>query len=139
MRTRTLKVRFCIAVLGNAACAGAGWPGAHRAGRALSGLHPIRSVPNSVFVSSAGNSRGGLMRRFLLTLAIFGALALGIVSIAIAASPGTNGQPNQSCEAQPSTPGGGNSGASPGSPFTGGTADSKYAGSQPQNSNNPTS
>jgi len=43
------------------------------------------------------------------------------------------------CEDQPSTPGGGNSANSPGSPFVGGVSDGKYAGSQPQNSNNPNS
>jgi hypothetical protein len=57
---------------------------------------------------------------------------------ALAASPGTHGQPNQSCEEQPSTPG--NSANSPGSPFgSDGVSGSHYAGEQPQNSNNPKS
>lgn len=45
------------------------------------------------------------------------------------------GQPNQSCEEQPSTPG--NSANAGGSPFgPDGVSGSKYAGEQPQNSNN---
>ncbi len=51
--------------------------------------------------------------------------------------PGT-GQPNQSCQAEPSTPG--NASTAPGSAFnTAGIAGSMYAGTQPQNSNNPAS
>ena len=49
---------------------------------------------------------------------------------ALAADPhdssNPTGPPSQSCEVQPSVPGGGNSASSPGSPFTGGTADSHY-------------
>jgi len=67
------------------------------------------------------------------------ALMVGLTGVALAADPGTQGQPNQSCEAQPGTPGGGNSANSPGSPFYGGVSDGKYAGSQPQNSTNPNS
>jgi hypothetical protein len=44
------------------------------------------------------------------------------------------GQPMQSCETTGSPPG--NSGTAPGSAFSGGTADEKYAGTQPQNSRN---
>jgi hypothetical protein len=40
----------------------------------------------------------------------------------------------QSCETTGSPPG--NSGTAPGSAFSGGTADEKYAGTQPQNSRN---
>lgn len=48
------------------------------------------------------------------------------------------GQPNQSCQAEPSTPG--RSASAPGSAFnTGGTAGTVYAGQQTQNSNNPNS
>jgi hypothetical protein len=47
------------------------------------------------------------------------------------------GQPMQSCETTGSPPGG--SGSAPGSAFSGGTADSKYAGTQPQNSRNTAS
>jgi hypothetical protein len=49
-------------------------------------------------------------------------------------------QPNQSCQSEPSSPG--NASGAPGSAFNedpGGVAGSKYAGSQPQNSNNPNS
>ncbi len=48
------------------------------------------------------------------------------------------GQPNQSCQAQPSSPG--NASSALGSAFnTSGTAGTVYAGQQPQNSNNPKS
>ncbi len=61
------------------------------------------------------------------------------VSAALAASnPSGTGQPNQSCQAQPMTPG--NSASAPGSAFnTSGKAGTVYAGTQPQNSNNPNS
>jgi len=49
----------------------------------------------------------------------------------------TTGQPMKSCETTGSPPGG--SGSAPGSAFSGGTADSKYAGTQPQNSRNSAS
>ena len=49
----------------------------------------------------------------------------------------TTGQPMQSCETTGSPPGG--SGSAPGSAFSGGTADTKYAGTQPQNSRNTAS
>jgi len=64
-------------------------------------------------------------------------LALPFATV-YAASPGTNGQPNQSCQAQPSTPG--MSASAPGSAFNpDGKAGTVYAGTQPQNSNNPMS
>ena len=77
------------------------------------------------------------------TLAATGTLAGGL---ALAASgtaladnphlPGTSGQPSQSCQSQPSTPG--NSASAPGSGFNpNGVAGTVYAGTQPQNSNNP--
>lgn len=58
--------------------------------------------------------------------------------------PDTTGQPNQSCQDLVASGEGaypGNSADSPGAPFNevDGTAGSKYAGSQPQNSNNPAS
>jgi hypothetical protein len=50
----------------------------------------------------------------------------------------SHGQPNQSCETTPNQPG--NSISAPGSAFNpDGTAGTKYAGEQPQNSKNPTS
>jgi hypothetical protein len=59
-------------------------------------------------------------------------------STVFAASTGNTGQPNQSCQAQPSTPG--NAANAPGSAFnTSGKAGTVYAGTQPQNSNNPMS
>ena len=69
-------------------------------------------------------------------------LALLVVALPLssvfAASPGTMGQPNQSCQAQPSTPG--KSASAPGSAFnTDGKAGTVYAGTQPQNSVNPKS
>jgi hypothetical protein len=69
----------------------------------------------------------------------FALLVLALpLSTVFAASPGTQGQPNQSCQAQPSTPG--NSASAPGSAFNpDGKAGTVYAGTQPQNSNNPMS
>ncbi len=71
-------------------------------------------------------------------LALFLALVVLVVPLATAyaANPGTNGQPNQSCQAQPLTPG--SSASAPGSAFnTSGHAGTVYAGQQPQNSGNP--
>ena len=76
------------------------------------------------------------------TLAATGTLA-GLLAIAgsgaaHAASTGGPGQPNQSCQAEPSTPG--NASSAPGSAFnTSGVAGGVYAGQQPQNSVNPNS
>jgi hypothetical protein len=65
------------------------------------------------------------------------ALALGTPTLASAQPSGT-GQPNQSCEEQPTRPG--QSSTAPGSAFNpDGVAGTKYAGEQPQNSNNPKS
>jgi hypothetical protein len=68
-----------------------------------------------------------------------GVLALASTGVAFAdTTPGTPGQPGQSCQAEPpgSTPG--NSANAPGSAFNpNGQAGSVYAGTQPQNSNNP--
>lgn len=73
------------------------------------------------------------MALFLALLVL--ALPLGT---AFAASPGTMGQPNQSCQEQPRTPG--MSASAPGSAFNpDGKAGTVYAGTQPQNSNNPMS
>jgi len=80
-----------------------------------------------------------MVRKLLVVSAVVCALFISMAGAALAASSGTHGQPNQSCEEQPSTPGGGNSANSPGSPFHDGVSDGKYAGSQPQNSNNPNS
>jgi len=80
------------------------------------------------------------MKRFIIISAILVILVAGLAvssfTRVFAADPGTQGQPNQSCQAVfPSgtlVPNGFNT-----SGFA--TADAHYAGSQPQNSNNPNS
>jgi len=65
------------------------------------------------------------------------ALVTGAAGVA-AAPVFAAGQPNQSCEDHPTTPG--QSSTAPGSAFNpNGTAGTKYAGEQPQNSKNPKS
>jgi len=79
-----------------------------------------------------------VLRRLVLAIALSSALVLGGASAAFADSTGNTGQPNQSCQAQPSPPG--NAAAAPGSAFnTNGVAGTVYAGTQPQNSTNPNS
>ena len=78
------------------------------------------------------------MRKLLIILTVVSMLFVG-VGVALADSTGNQGQPNQSCEDQPSAPGGQVEGSNPGSPFAGGVSDSHYAGSAPQNSKNPKS
>lgn len=76
--------------------------------------------------------RAGLV---LILAALLSVLPLAGV---FAASTGNHGQPNQSCQSQPMTPG--MSAGAPGSAFnTSGVAGTVYAGTQPQNSNNPMS
>ena len=79
-----------------------------------------------------------LLKRAAVAMA---SAALVTGAAGIAAGPAfATGQPNQSCQAEPASPG--HASSSPGSAFNedpGGVAGSKYAGSQPQNSNNPTS
>jgi hypothetical protein len=73
-----------------------------------------------------------MYRRIGLTMMF----VLGLTSGASFAT--ASGQPNQSCEDQTMRPG--NSAAAPGAAFDpDGTAGTKYAGEQPQNSNNPKS
>jgi len=68
----------------------------------------------------------------LLVIAVALALVLAGTSVAFA------GQPNQSCEEQPNSPG--HASSAPGSPFNSdGVSGSHYAGEQPQNSKNPKS
>jgi len=79
------------------------------------------------------------MRKLLMLAAVVFA---GLSSSAAAApNPSGNGQPSQTClsSTAPSEPG--NAASAPGSAFNedGGIAGSVYAGSQPQNSNNPAS
>lgn len=76
-----------------------------------------------------------MVRKLVLGMTVAGVLVLSGASAALA---GSTGQPNQSCQAQPSTPG--NAAAAPGSAFnTNGVAGTHYAGTQPQNSTNPKS
>ncbi len=81
------------------------------------------------------------MKRFIVISAILVILVAGLAvssfTRVFAADPGTSGQPNQSCQAffgpgTPLVPNGFNTGG-----FA--TADTHYAGSQPQNSTNPNS
>ncbi len=82
-----------------------------------------------------------MLQRICLATTIV-AVLIGAAAPALAGSgdPSGTGQPSQSCQSQPSSPGGASS--APGSAFNevpGGTAGSKYAGNQPQNSKNPNS
>jgi len=78
------------------------------------------------------------MRKYLTGMAVVAVLLFSVGGTALADSTGNQGQPNQSCQAEPSTPG--NSANAPGSAFnTSGVAGTVYAGTQPQNSNNPNS
>ncbi len=76
---------------------------------------------------------------FLAVVALAVLFAIAPTGAVFAANPPpANGQPNQSCQSQPSTPG--NAANASGSAFNqNGTAGSVYAGTQPQNSNNPNS
>ena len=73
------------------------------------------------------------MKRYFALLAVAAALSIGTPT-ALAANPGTQGQPTQSCQdvfpTGPMTPNGFNT-----SGFA--HAEEVYAGSAPQNSNNP--
>jgi hypothetical protein len=81
------------------------------------------------------------MRQFVACIVTGLVLALVASVGAFGADPhsnGATGQPNQSCQAEPSTPG--NSANAPGSAFdTQGNAGTHYAGQQPQNSKSPKS
>ena len=75
------------------------------------------------------------MRKFVVIALV---LLVGSVLLFGAFGPALAGQPNQSCQAQPNTPG--NSSTAPGSAFnTSGVSGGVYAGTQLQNSNNPKS
>lgn len=79
------------------------------------------------------------MRR-LLVMAV-AVVALAVPAASVATNPPGTGQPSQTCLSRtaPSEPG--NAASAPGSAFNedGGVAGGMYAGSQPQNSTNPTS
>ncbi len=67
-------------------------------------------------------------------------LSLALVGPALADSPGTTGQPNQSCGSANAASTPGSAATAPGSAFNpNGVAGSVYAGEQPQNSRNPQS
>lgn len=81
------------------------------------------------------------MKRLIATGSAIVALMLIIAGSAFATDPhsgGATGQPSQSCQAEPSTPG--HAASAPGSAFNpDGNAGTHYAGTQPQNSKNPKS
>ncbi len=80
--------------------------------------------------------RKAILIGLVLLVGLF--LILGSSGAVRAENPPSTGQPNQSCQAQPSSPGSASS--APGSAFnTSGVAGTVYAGEQPQNSNNPKS
>jgi hypothetical protein len=60
-----------------------------------------------------------MLRKLLAATPIITVLSLGLVGIAFADNPGTQGPPSQSCGSPTAlnTPGGRNSANSPGSPF----------------------
>jgi hypothetical protein len=79
------------------------------------------------------------MRRVFLSAVVIVVFAFGIGGVAVANPTGPvahPGQHGQDCESLGTPPGGGNSSASPGSPFYGGTAGLHYAGEQLHNSAN---
>jgi hypothetical protein len=82
------------------------------------------------------------MRKLMIAFSLAGALA-GATALPVLASgnPSGTGQPSQTClsSTAPNEPG--NASSASGSAFNenGGTAGGMYAGSQPQNSNNPKS
>src|SRR5207248_10231927 len=81
------------------------------------------------------------MKRLIATASAIVVLALVGVGSAYATNPhtgGGTGQPSQSCQAEPATPG--HAASAPGSAFNpNGNAGTHYAGTQPQNSKNPKS
>lgn len=76
-----------------------------------------------------------MIRKVIFITAVVLVLTVALVGTALAADPGTTGQPNQSCQVTTTTPG--RAASAPGSAFNpGGVAGGVYAGQQPQNSNN---
>ena len=80
-----------------------------------------------------------MLRKLTLGLAASGAILIaGTTGASAAANPNGTGQPTQSCQSQPSSPGNAaNTSAAAFNPT--GTAATHYAGQQPQNSSNPKS
>jgi hypothetical protein len=58
-----------------------------------------------------------VVRKLLVVMTVGSVLLFGLVGVASATNPPTQGQPRQNCGVQTSAPGGGNSSQSPGSPF----------------------
>ena len=78
--------------------------------------------------------------KIVLALVVVSVLAFGLVGLAWAGNPNGTGQPSQTCGSSTASSSPGNSSAASGSAFNpDGTAGSHYAGTQPQNSNNPAS
>ncbi len=78
------------------------------------------------------------MIKLCLALSLTALVLLAPLGAALAANPPGTGQPNQSCQVVGVTPG--NAASAPGSAFNdSGKAGTVYAGTQPQNSNNPMS
>ncbi len=77
-----------------------------------------------------------MLMKAIAVLTLVSALLFGLVGTGLAASTPGAGQPNQSCQAEPMTPG--NAASARGSAFNAsGVAPAHYAGQQPQNSTNP--
>jgi hypothetical protein len=94
-----------------------------------------RSTRKNLWGFLEQNGREGMLRRLFIATAVIALVAFSIVGIAVA---GATGQPNQSCETTPTTPG--SSSNARGSAFNpDGVAGTKYAGEQAQNSKNPNS
>jgi hypothetical protein len=81
------------------------------------------------------------MKPFIVRLGTLAATVTlaGGLAVAVSGPAAATGQPGQSCQAEPSSPG--NAANAPGSAFnsTSGQAGTVYAGTQPQNSKNPNS
>jgi hypothetical protein len=89
---------------------------------------PRSDLAAAAYASTSPHERRKTVRKLLLSVAMLAALLLGSVGIATAASPGTQGQPGQSCQnpATSTTPG--NASGAPGSPFNAnGTSGGVYA------------
>jgi hypothetical protein len=81
-----------------------------------------------------------MLRKLLTGTAMVAVLLLLLATAAFADSTGTPGQPSQTCGDPNATMTPGNAASAPGSAFNpNGTAGTVYAGTQPQNSNNPKS
>ena len=81
-----------------------------------------------------------MLRKLLTSTAMVAVLVLLLATAAFADSTGTHGQPGQTCGDPNATMTPGNAASAPGSAFNpDGQAGTVYAGTQPQNSNNPKS